>query len=101
MHLIEILLPLNDETGHPFPSELYDGLAQELTDKFGGVTSFTRAPAEGRWKDATSTEHDIIAIIEVMAEQLERGFWSELKRRLMSEFKQDEVVIRSQTIELL
>jgi hypothetical protein len=50
MYLIEILLPLQDESRKPFPAEPYERVAQRLTERFGGVTSFTRAPAEGRWK---------------------------------------------------
>ena len=46
-HLIEILLPLTDASGTPFPAAYYDDLSKELVANFGGVTSFTRAPAEG------------------------------------------------------
>ena len=51
MFLIGILLPLQNEGGEAFPAESYDRLAQRLTERFGGVTSFTRAPGEGRWKN--------------------------------------------------
>jgi len=101
MNLIEILLPLQDDEGQPFPSELFDRLARELTERFGGVTSFARSPAEGRWKQVGGTEHEDIAVIEVMAEELDRVCWSSLRERLMIEFKQDEVVIRGQAIERL
>jgi len=101
MKLIQILLPLADDAGHPFPHDLYDRLAQELTNKFGGVTSYARSPGEGRWKNSGSTEHDDVVVIEVMAEETERDWWSALGRRLAREFRQDEVVIRSQTMELL
>ena len=57
-HLVEILLPLTDASGTPFPAAYYDALAKELVTTFGGVTSFLRAPAEGRWHDAGSTEHE-------------------------------------------
>ena len=49
MHLVQLLLPLNDDKGRRFSAQAFRGLAQELTEKFGGVTSFTRTPAEGRW----------------------------------------------------
>ena len=48
-HLVEILLPLTDASGKDFPAAYYDDLAKELVANFGGVTSFLRAPAEGRW----------------------------------------------------
>ena len=49
--LIEILLPLKDASGEDFPAAYYDDLAKELVANFGGVTSFLRAPAEGRWHE--------------------------------------------------
>jgi hypothetical protein len=61
MHLIEFLLPVAG------PNDFYENLARTLTDRFGGLTSFTRAPAEGRWQNAGSVEHDDLIVIEVMA----------------------------------
>jgi hypothetical protein len=37
MFLIDILLPLQDERGEPFPADSYDRLAQRLTERFGRV----------------------------------------------------------------
>ena len=101
MHLIQILLPLNDSEGRRFPAQSFERLAHELTEKFGGATSFTRSPAEGRWKSGQATERDDIAVIEVMAETVDRAWWAELRRRLEREFDQDEVVIRGQRTERL
>ncbi len=101
MHLIEILLPLQDEGGSAFPAENYERLAHELTERFGGVTSFSRSPAEGRWSKNGATEHDDIVVLEVMADQIDRAWWSALRKRLMREFKQDDIVIRSHLTELL
>ncbi len=42
-HLIQILLPANGSD-----EGVFEHLAQELTAKFGGVTSFIHAPAQGR-----------------------------------------------------
>jgi hypothetical protein len=50
MELVQILLPLRDGQSRDFPSELYDKIASEMTERFGGVTAYTRTPAEGRWK---------------------------------------------------
>lgn len=101
MHLIQILLPLTDDAGERFPAEAFERLARELTEKFGGVTSFTRTPADGRWKTVEATEHDDIAVIEVMAETVERDWWVALRRRLEREFNQEEVVIRCHQTERL
>jgi hypothetical protein len=101
MYLIQILLPVHGDGGHAFPADQYERLGRELTGMFGGVTSYLRSPADGRWHQGGETEHDEIVVIEVMARDLDRVWWSELRVRLMDEFKQDEVVIRSQRMERL
>jgi hypothetical protein len=101
MKLIQILLPLQDDEGRTFPSEQYDRLAQELTERFGGVTNFARSPAEGRWKQSGSTKYEDMVVMEVMTETVDHEWWSDMRQRLMREFRQDEVVIRCQPIERL
>ena len=100
-HLVEILLPLKDASGEDFPAAYYDDLAKALVANFGGVTSFLRAPAEGRWHDDGSTEHDDIVVIEVMARTFERAWWVALKARLEHLFSQDEVIIRAHEVDVL
>jgi hypothetical protein len=101
MHLVQILLPLQDSDDHPFPAARFDALASELTDKFGGVTSYTRSPAEGRWKQSGGAEHDDIVVLEIMVGEVDRHWWAALRKRLEAEFRQDEIVIRSQPMERL
>ena len=94
-NLIQILLPTNGgEDG------VFEWLAQELTAKFGGVTSFIRAPAEGRWNTGSHTEHDDIAVIEVMAECADYDYWTGLRTRLEKALAQEQFVIRCQPLEL-
>ena len=81
-NLIQILLPTNG--GH---DGVFERLAQELTAKFGGVTSFIRAPAEGRWNAGS---HDV-----------DYGYWSGLRTRLEHALSHEEIVIRCQSLELL
>jgi hypothetical protein len=95
-NLIQILLPTNSGD-----EGVFERLAQELTAKFGGVTSFIRAPAEGRWNTGTHTEHDDIAVIEVMAEDIDYGYWGDLRTRLEKALDQEQIVIRCQPLELL
>lgn len=45
MHLVQILLPLYDNDGRRFPTSHYESLRAELTERFGGLTSYSRAPA--------------------------------------------------------
>jgi hypothetical protein len=41
-HLIQILLPLSDNEGRRFPPAAYARVRSELTERFGGMTAFTR-----------------------------------------------------------
>ena len=90
-NLIQMLLPTNggDEG-------VFERLAQELTAKFDGVTSFIRAPAEGRWNAGSHTERDDIAVIEVT-----NGYRAGLRTRLEQALAQEQMVIRCQPLELL
>lgn len=97
MHLIEILLPVTQgEKSHKIGA-----VRKTLTEKFGGVTAFTRAPAEGLNKDQGRIVHDDIVVIEAMTEELDRNWWSAYRKTLEKEFAQDEIVIRASTIERL
>ena len=68
MHLVEILLPLNDNSGRPFAAEKYAAVRQHLTERFGGLTAFTRSPAQGTTPGGGKTVHDEIVVFEVMTE---------------------------------
>jgi len=101
MYLVHILLPLNDNDGRPHGRELFRTVSAELTQRFGGLTAHTRAPAEGLWEDDGEAERDEIVIYEVMAEDLDAGWWSEYRESLEARFRQKRVVVRSQEIRLL
>ena len=76
-------------------------LEQELLDRFGGVTSFSRAPARGRWIDGGPPETDDVVIFQVMTSGLDRSWWAGLRARLERELDQKEILIRAQPIERL
>jgi hypothetical protein len=60
------------------------------------VTAFRRAPAEGVWvQPEGGVSRDEVVIFEVMAERLERGWWSRYRRGLEEKFRQDRIVIRA------
>src|SRR5690349_10874659 len=102
MHLIHILLPLNDNEGRRLGREMFRAVADELTEKFGGLTAHTRAPAEGLWKEGSSgTSKDEIVIYEVMAEAIDEGWWVEYRKGLEKRFRQEQVVVRAQEVRLL
>lgn len=64
--LVQILLHTRTGTGQPVTQARFEELLQELTDKFGGATSFVRAPGLGLWDSGRDVERDNIAVIEVM-----------------------------------
>jgi len=102
MHLVQILLPLTDNEGWPFPRAEYDAVRRELTERFGGVTAYFRSPAEGHWKeDGGSTARDEIVIYEVMVEGLHRAWWAEFREELRRRFRQEELVVRATGVEML
>jgi hypothetical protein len=102
MHLIEILLPVADNHGRPFDQQRFDELGDVLTEKFGGLTSFARAPARGYWRpDSQSTHVEDVVVIEVMADEVDEAWWSELRQKLELSFEQTEIVIRSHAIRRL
>jgi hypothetical protein len=98
LHLVQILLPKETGKGQPIGKEWFDGFLKELTDKFGGATSFLRAPGTGLWQSGGGSEKDSIAVVEVMADEIDRAYWQSLRKRLEGEFHQEEVVIRAEEI---
>ena len=101
-HLIQLLLPLYDNAGHAFPGSHYSKVRDELTERFGGLTTYSRAPAQGLWQEfAGPPKRDDIVVYEVMAERLDRAWWAAYRETLEQRFAQDELVIRSQQVERL
>jgi hypothetical protein len=96
MHLVQLLLPIVGER------EVFDEVMHELTERYGGVTAYTRAPAAGRWKNrSASTEHDDIVVIEVMVEELDKRWWARYRKKLEKRLRQKELVVRAHRIESL
>jgi hypothetical protein len=101
VHLIQLLLPLYDNDEAALPRALFDAVREELSGRFGGLTAFTRAPAEGHWRDAGAIRRDDIVIFEVMTESLDRDWWRAYRVELERRFRQEEIVMRVQDIEVL
>lgn len=100
-HLIQILLPLSDNDGQAFSSTKYEGVRSELTKQFGGLTAFTRGPAEGLWAQKGETAHDDIVVFEVMTSELDEAWWASYRRVLEARFRQDSIIVRAQATRLL
>jgi hypothetical protein len=102
MHLVQILLPIHDNAQEPFPRDEYSRVRKELTERFGGLTVYTRAPAEGLWKlNDNHTSRDDIVIFEVMASELDASWWRKYRHELEARFRQDVIVVRAQQTRLL
>lgn len=102
MHLIQLLLPLCDNDGHPFPQSMYLQIRDELTEQFGGITTYLRSPAEGLWKEGKCcTVRDEIVIYEVMAKELNRVWWQEFREKLEFLFRQESIIVRASLIDML
>jgi hypothetical protein len=102
VHLIQLLLPLYDNTGSAMAQSIFRGVADELTDRFGGLTAYTRAPAVGLWQeDSGRTTRDDIIVYEVMTETIDRDWWRTYRAALERTFRQDEIVVRSHTVDIL
>jgi hypothetical protein len=102
MHLVQLLLPLYDNDGVRQPDELFRRIRTELTDRFGGLTAYTRAPARGTWQDDDGhTDHDEIVVYEVMVEDVDRVWWASYRDKLEDAFRQRALIVRAQEITLL
>lgn len=102
MYLVQFLLPLYDNAGRSFGREAFDRVRNELTERFGGVTAYRHAPAEGLWRtDEGAVSRDEMIMFEVVTEQLERGWWARYRRELAARFRQEELLVRATDFEQL
>jgi hypothetical protein len=100
--LIEILLPVSDNDGKRFDIELFAHTRDELIHEFGGITAFFRSPAAGAWAAPDGTvQRDTIVVLEVMSEDLNRGWWHDYRGLLERRFAQDAIVVRASQVSLL
>jgi hypothetical protein len=100
-HLVQILLPIYDNQGSNFASGVYAQIRSELTERFGGLTPYTRSPAEGLWESGAEVIRDDIVVLEVMVPVLDREWWRDYRKQLEQLFRQGEIVMRAQAYETL
>lgn len=102
MYLIQILLPLYANDGQQFAQTDYTRVRDELTDAFGGLTTYLRSPAEGLWKESGSaTVYDDIVIYEVMTKYLDKTWWHKYRAELATRFQQEVLIVRVSKVQLL
>ncbi len=102
MYLVQILLPVYDNQGNSFSKKKFEFVRKLLTEKFGRLTSYLRAPAQGFWKDEKDeVVKDDIILFEVIQDKIDYYWWNTYKNKLKDDFCQDEIIIRSTKIELI
>lgn len=101
MKLVQILLPVADDSGRPFDRSIFDALERSLTDRFGGVTAYARSPARGRWRDGDETQQDDVIVVEVMTDSLDRDWWRKFRADLERRLSQKTILVRVQEVEAL
>jgi hypothetical protein len=102
-HLIEIFLPTSTNEGQRFDREPFDQVRDELLQQFGGVTLFTRNPAEGLWtaEDGNAPSVDQMITVEVMTDELDQVWWLDYRQKLERRFQQEVILIRSYQVRRL
>jgi len=101
MHLIEILLPLADNEGRRFPPAHFARVREALVERFGGLTAFSRSPAEGVRDSDGERSRDDIVVFEVMSDYLDRDWWRRFRETLERDFRQEEIIVRAREVERL
>jgi hypothetical protein len=102
MYLVQLLLPLYNNAGDRFAQKLYGQVRDELFDRFGGLTVYTRAPASGLWQaDEERTVRDDLVIYEVMVEDLDEKWWRDYRTELEKRFRHEELVVRAHRVRIL
>ncbi|SNS68828.1 hypothetical protein SAMN06265795_10542 [Noviherbaspirillum humi] len=101
--VIQIYLPLYGNAGERLPRALYDAVRDELVGRFGGITAYTRVPAHGIWQEPGDQQaaHDDIVIYEVIADRLDVPWWQSYRADLEARFRQEQILIRAQPVQIL
>ncbi len=92
--LVQLLLPIVNGKGEPFPENLYARLNAVLKSRFGGFTVYSRSPVSGIWKDDQGkTKKDELLVYEVLIHSADSAYWTWLKTKLEKEFSQQEIQV--------
>ncbi|MBA2655948.1 MAG: hypothetical protein H0U70_03075 [Tatlockia sp.] len=101
MQLIELFLPIYSNKNKKFSKELFQQTYDELVNKFGGLTVYSRVPMQGFWQKNDKIVKDELIIYEVMDENFSSHWWCEYRVCLEKRFQQERLIIRTHTIQLL
>lgn len=102
MVLVQLLLPTKSAERATFSDELLRRTRQELIDRFGGLTAYTRSPAAGVWTSPEgNVEEDTMVMIEVLAESVDASWWQSYAETLKRRFNQQTIHIRASDVHVL
>jgi len=90
---LEILLPVANNNGKPFPKEMFSALEQELIKNFSGLTVYSSAPITGFWKPDQKVLQQQLMVYELFLREFDPTYWEKMKRKLEKKFNQTEVMI--------
>ena len=98
MFLIQLLLPVTSVTEETSAS--VTTTMRELAEQFDGLTAYMRSPAKGLWTAPDGqTERDDVMLVEIVAEDFDRGWWRAYQKSLAERFAQQESHVRAFTIQ--
>jgi hypothetical protein len=99
MYVIELFLPLYYNKGGRVPKAVFTRTKQELETRFGGLTAYSRAPADGSWTSGgMKMVHDELIVYEVISARLDKKWWALTRRELEKRFRQQNVLIRAHAV---
>jgi hypothetical protein len=101
MYLIQLLLPLYNNSGMRFDDARYTQVRNELVNRFGGITAYARTPVQGLWHEREHIVQDDLIIYEIMVEDLNAQWWSDYRKILEDRFQQQSLIVRANPIQLL
>jgi hypothetical protein len=95
-YLIQVLLPRVRTNNEPIDDSLFAETRRELIDEFGGITAYTRAPAQGAWTSPDGrVERDDVVMVEVVTDAFDREWWRAFAATLESRFAQESIHVRA------
>ena len=99
----DLYLPLTHNDGRPIGDDLFRGLQRRLLARFGGLTAQQREfPLQGIWQGGTRLYLDQVIIMTALdfRRQGSARFIAHLKRVLLREFDQLEILITEQSLKV-
>ncbi|HUG91007.1 MAG TPA: hypothetical protein VML55_09250 [Planctomycetaceae bacterium] len=97
----DLYLPLTDNSGRAVPDPLFDSVERRLVGHFGGLTTQQREfPLRGIWQGETRLFLDQVIVMTVLDFRRHGSarFLASLKKKLLKEFDQLEILITEQSL---